>query len=85
MITSIWCCYHSTNHQFLVDAEEPLLYHTGMRRLFPLVKEAIGSATLQRRLVALPTPHVPHNRESHMLFEQKTRTLLLGEQLVGSE
>ena len=56
-----------------------------MRRLFPLVKEAIGSATLQRRLVALPTPHVPHNRESHMLFEQKTRTLLLGEQLVGSE
>jgi hypothetical protein len=23
-------------NQFLVDAEEPLLYHTGMRRLFPM-------------------------------------------------
>jgi flavorubredoxin len=135
-----------TFNQFLVDAEEPLLYHTGMRQLFPLVKEAIerimpvqrlrwisfahveadecgavnnflevaphaqvvhgeigcqvslndlcdrvprpladgeifdiGGATLQRRLVALSTPHVPHNWESHMLFERETRTLLLGD------
>ncbi|AEV84673.1 beta-lactamase [Actinoplanes sp. SE50] len=135
-----------TFNQFLVDAEEPLLYHTGMRQLFPLVKEAIerimpverlrwisfahveadecgavnnflavaphaqvvhgdlgcqvslndlcdrdprpladgetldiGGATLQRRLIALPTPHVPHNWESHMLFEQETRTLFLGD------
>lgn len=30
-----------TFNQFLVDAEEPLLYHTGMRQLFPLVKEAV--------------------------------------------
>ena len=30
-----------TFNQFLVDAEEPLLYHTGMRQLFPLVSEAI--------------------------------------------
>jgi hypothetical protein len=29
-------------NQFLVDAEEPLLYHTGMRRLFPIVSEAIA-------------------------------------------
>jgi flavorubredoxin len=135
-----------TFNQFLVDAEEPLLYHTGMRQLFPLVKEAIervlpvgrlrwisfahveadecgavneflavaphaqvahgalgcavslndlcdrpprpladgerldiGGAELRRCLVALPTPHVPHNWESHMLFEQETRTLLLGD------
>jgi flavorubredoxin len=135
-----------TFNQFLVDAEEPLLYHTGMRQLFPLVKEAIervmpvqrlrwisfahveadecgavnqflavaphaqvahgelgcqitlndlcdraprpladgeildiGGAAVQRRLVALPTPHVPHNWESHMLFEQDSRTLLLGD------
>jgi flavorubredoxin len=31
-----------TFNQFLVDADEPLLYHTGMRGLFPLVSEAIG-------------------------------------------
>src|SRR5207302_9199075 len=30
-----------TFNQFLVDAEEPLLYHTGMRQLFPLVGEAV--------------------------------------------
>src|SRR6266571_1521749 len=134
-----------TFNQFLIDAEEPLLYHTGMRQLFPLVKEAIervmpverlhwisfahveadecgavneflavaphaqvahgelgclvslndlrhgpprpladgevldiGGAALRRRLVAIPTPHVPHNWESHMLFEQDSGTLLLG-------
>ena len=31
-----------TFNQFLVDAEEPLLFHTGMRGLFPLVCEAIA-------------------------------------------
>lgn len=29
--------------QFLVRDEEPLLFHTGMRALFPLVHEAVGS------------------------------------------
>src|SRR6266545_3533486 len=35
-----------TFNQFLVDAEEPLLYHTGMRHLFPLVKEAVERVML---------------------------------------
>lgn len=30
-------------NQFLVKDEEPLLYHTGMRGLFPVVKEAIAT------------------------------------------
>jgi len=30
-------------HQFLVRDEEPLLFHTGMRSLFPLVREAVDS------------------------------------------
>ena len=135
-----------TFNQFLVDAEEPLLYHTGMRALFPLVREAvervmpveklrwiafahleadecgsvndflevaphaqvahgalgvmlslndhltrppramedgetldIGGATLSRRVIELATPHVPHNWESHMFFEQETGTLFLGD------
>jgi flavorubredoxin len=32
-----------TFNQFLVDADEPLLFHTGPRGIFPLVSEAIGS------------------------------------------
>ncbi len=135
-----------TFNQFLVDAEEPLLYHTGMRQLFPLVREAverimpverlrwiafahleadecgavnqflavaphaevthgalgcmlslndycdrpprslgdgevldIGGAALQRRVLEVSTPHVPHNWESHVLFEQETGTLFCGD------
>jgi len=30
-----------TFNQFLIDADEPLLYHTGMRALFPAVREAV--------------------------------------------
>ena len=137
-----------TFNQFLVDAEEPLLYHTGMRQLFPLVREAIetvlpverlrwiafahleadecgavdeflevapqaqvahgalgcvlslndqlprrprplaegevldiGGAAISRRLVELPTPHVPHNWESHMFYEEETGTLFCGDLL----
>ncbi len=137
-----------TFNQFLVDAEEPLLYHTGMRALFPAVREAVdrvlpvetlrwiafahleadecgamnefldvapqaqvahgalgcmlsitdqaarpprpmedgevidlGGAGLGRRVVEVPTPHVPHNWESHVFFEQETRTLFCGDLL----
>lgn len=31
-----------TFNQFLIDAEEPLLFHTGLRMTFPSVSEAIG-------------------------------------------
>ena len=135
-----------TFNQFLVDAEEPLLYHTGMRSLFPLVRAAIervlpverlrwiafahveadecgavndflavaphaqvahgalgcdlsirdladreprpladgqvlelGGAGLRRRVLEVSTPHVPHNWESHVFFEQETGTLFCGD------
>lgn len=135
-----------TFNQFLVDAEEPLLYHTGMRALFPLVRAAVerilpverlrwiafshveadecgsvneflgaapdaqvvhgalgcqislndlchrppralgdgdvmdlGGATLRRRILEVSTPHVPHNWESHVFFEQETATLFCGD------
>jgi flavorubredoxin len=137
-----------TFNQFLVDAEEPLLYHTGMRQTFPSVRDAvervmpverlrwiafshieadecgavnefleaaphaqvahgamgvmlslqdqlprpprpledgevldIGGASLTRRVVEIATPHVPHNWESHMFYEQETGTLFLGDLL----
>jgi len=137
-----------TFNQFLIDADEPLLYHTGMRALFPAVSDAIervlpvetlrwiafshveadesgamneflaaaphaqvahgalgctltlndqasrpprpledgevielGGAGLARRVVEIPTPHVPHNWESHVFFEQETQTLFCGDLL----
>ncbi|MDX6197170.1 MAG: hypothetical protein QOJ79_321 [Actinomycetota bacterium] len=135
-----------TFNQFLVDAEEPLLYHTGMRQLFPSVRAAvdqvlpverlrwiafahveadecgavndflsvaphaqvahglmgcmlslndmldrpphpmadgdvldIGGAGLARKVLEVATPHVPHNWESHVFFEQETSTLFCGD------
>jgi flavorubredoxin len=32
-----------TFNQFLIDADQPLLFHTGMRGLFPLVAEALAT------------------------------------------
>lgn len=131
-----------TFNQFLIDADEPLLFHTGPRRMFPQVSAAIarimpldrlrwitfghveadecGAMNLllaaaprgevahgvvgcnvslddlcdrpPRRLVDgeiidlggkkirhLDTPHVPHNWESRLLFEEITGTLLCGD------
>jgi flavorubredoxin len=39
-----------TFNQFLIDADEPLLFHTGLRTTFPAVAEAIGSVLPLERL-----------------------------------
>jgi flavorubredoxin len=39
-----------TFNQFLLVDEEPLLYHTGMRKLFPLVREAVASVIAVEKL-----------------------------------
>lgn len=39
-----------TFNQFLVLDEQPLLYHTGLRRMFPLVAEAVSSVIPVERL-----------------------------------
>jgi flavorubredoxin len=133
-------------NQFLIDAPEPVLFHTGMRGLFPLVRAGIervmpvdrlrwisfahveadecgamneflalapqaqvahsglgcmvsvndladrpprplgdgevlelGDGPTGQRLLEIATPHVPHNWESHLLFEQQSATLLAGD------
>lgn len=135
-----------TFNQFVLDGEEPLLYHTGMRSLFPLVSAAvdqvvgldrlrwiafshleadesgamndflavaphaqvahaptgvmlsvadqadrpphtwlpdapldIGGHRLSRRVHVRETPHVPHNWESQVVFEEHTGTLFCGD------
>jgi flavorubredoxin len=131
-----------TFNQFLVKAEAPLLFHTGPRRMFPLVSEAVARVvplaslrwitfghvesdecgSMNEWLAAAPqaqvahgevgcmvslddlcdrpprkladgevmdlggkrvrhidTPHVPHNWEARVLFEETTKTLLCGD------
>ena len=131
-----------TFNQFLVTADEPLLFHTGPRQMFPLVSEAIGGVTPVEQLrwitfghvesdecgamniflAAAPqaeiahgalgcmvsindladrppraladgevidlggkrvrhidTPHVPHNWEARVLYEESTGTLFCGD------
>ena len=126
------------NH-FLIKDDEPLLFHTGMRQMFPLVRDAVARVidpstlrwisfshfeadecgalnewlgvaphakpvcglvgalvsvndfsirparvlahdevlnTGKYRLRLRQTPHVPHNWEASLLFEEVTRTLL---------
>jgi len=131
-----------TFNQFLIRADEPLLFHTGPRAMFPEVSRAvakvvplgdlrwIGFGHVEsdecgsmnswlagapraavahgevgvmvslndlcdrppraladgevldlggKRLRHLDTPHVPHNWEARVLFEESTRTLLCGD------
>jgi flavorubredoxin len=131
-----------TFNQFLIDAEQPLLFHTGPRAMFPLVSEAVARVrpvadlrwiaaghlesdecgSMNQFLAAAPgaefahgsvgcavsfndlcdrpprpladgevidlggkrvrhldTPHVPHNWEARVLYEETTGTLLCGD------
>jgi flavorubredoxin len=132
-----------TFNQFLVTGEQPFLFHTGLRQLFPLVSQAIrrviplerlrwisfghveadecGAVNLLlaaaphaeviqgplacsvslndmcdrqpvaagdqphdiggHRLRFIPTPHVPHNWEAGLWFDETTATLLAGDLL----
>ncbi len=47
-----------TFNQFLVLGDEPLLFHTGPRRMFPLVREAVGRLIQVERLRWITFGHV---------------------------
>jgi flavorubredoxin len=47
-----------TFNQFLVDAEQPLLFHCGHREMFPLVAEAVSSVLPVERLRWITFGHV---------------------------
>jgi flavorubredoxin len=132
-----------TFNQFLLTGEQPFLFHTGMRQLFPLVSQAVARVipleqlrwisfghleadecgamnmwldaaphaevihgplacmlsltdmcdrppvvagenpldTGGHRLRFIATPHVPHNWESGLWFDEATSTLLAGDLL----
>lgn len=45
-------------NQYLIDDDEPLLFHTGPRKLFPLVREAVASVLPVERLQYIGFSHV---------------------------
>jgi flavorubredoxin len=45
-------------NQYLIVDDEPLLYHTGLRQLFPLVREAVASVLPVERLRYIALSHV---------------------------
>lgn len=47
-----------TFNQFFIDDDDPLLFHTGPRAMFPLVSEAIGAITPLERLRWITFGHV---------------------------
>src|SRR5262245_29182418 len=53
-------------NQFLVDADEPLLFHTGMRGLFPMVSEAVSRVTPVERLRWIMFGHVEADESGAM-------------------
>lgn len=55
-----------TFNQFLVAAEEPLLFHTGMRSLFPLVSEAVATVVPVASLRWISFGHVEADESGSM-------------------
>jgi flavorubredoxin len=47
-----------TFNQYLIDADEPMLFHLGPRRMFPLVREAVARVLPVERLRWLSFGHV---------------------------
>jgi flavorubredoxin len=45
-------------NQYLIVDDEPLLYHTGLRKMFPLVREAVASVLPVERLRYIAFSHV---------------------------
>jgi flavorubredoxin len=45
-------------NQYLIDDDEPLLFHTGLRRMFPLVREAAATILPVERLRHIAFSHV---------------------------
>jgi flavorubredoxin len=60
-----------TFNQFLIVDDEPLLFHTGMRRIFPLVRDAVASVMPVEKLRWISFSHLEAD-ESGSLVEWLT-------------
>lgn len=55
-----------TFNQFLIDGEEPMLFHCGQRQLFPLLAEAVGRVMPVERLKWISFGHVEADESGAM-------------------
>ena len=55
-----------TFNQFLIDADEPMLFHCGQRGLFPLISEAVGRVMPVERLRWVSFGHVEADESGAM-------------------
>jgi flavorubredoxin len=55
-----------TFNQFLVDADEPLLFHTGLRALFPLVSHTVASVVALDKLRWITFGHLEADESGSM-------------------
>lgn len=55
-----------TFNQFLLDADEPLLFHTGLRTLFPLVSQAVASVVALDKLRWITFGHLEADESGAM-------------------
>lgn len=55
-----------TFNQFLVDADEPLLFHAGHRQMFPAVREAVGRVLPPERLRWIAFGHLEADESGAM-------------------
>ncbi len=53
-------------NQYLIDAEEPLLFHTGQRNLFPLVRDAVATVLAPERLRWIAFGHLESDESGAM-------------------
>jgi flavorubredoxin len=55
-----------TFNQYLIDGDEPLLFHTGPRRMFPLVSEAVARVVPVEQLRWISFGHVESDESGSM-------------------
>lgn len=53
-------------NQFLIDADEPLLFHTGPRHLFPAVSEAVATVVPLERMRWITFGHIESDENGSM-------------------
>ncbi len=59
-------------NQYLITDDEPLLFHTGPRKMFPLVREAVASVLPVEQLSYIAFSHVESDEWCLLLVMERT-------------
>lgn len=72
-------------NQYLLDAEQPLLFHTGQRNLFPLVRDAVATVMAPERLAWIAFGHIESDEcgAMNLWLEAAPQAQVLGSRLAN--